>query len=217
MTKKQESRDLTTDASAPCLKYTALVPQDPRVTTRLLTGKGIRSFSAEDMEKSKNGELTIFISWEDFNESCTVAQLIDYANRYGADLKKGMQKFEVSITVWHALCEQGRDVTIENAINKNSTTNPSRKKKLANRRYVKVQDSDLTPAELKNRGLYKLPPQATACLELFLSEGTNEVTETRMKELIMEKREVLNTKQDPWRIFQYYRPQLISHRYIRLV
>ncbi len=87
--------------------------------------------------------------------------------------------------------------------------------KLANRKYVRVNlegKGGAYRASMTSR----LPPQARTCLAIFHSEGTEEVPEARLKELIEKSADSLRTKQNPWRIFQYYRAQLISLRWMRM-
>lgn len=54
----------------------------------------------------------------------------------------------------------------------------------------------------------KLPPQARACAIILLQSNKKEFTIEEMKELINEKQEMLNTKQNPYRIFDYYKNKL---------
>ena len=69
-------------------------------------------------------------------------------------------------------------------------------------------------------------PQAKACLKLFrevlasdaatvATEGTDRfVTEEVLRQYIIDHASELHTRQDPWRIFQYYRPALITEKLI---
>ena len=68
-------------------------------------------------------------------------------------------------------------------------------------------------------------PQANACLKLFKEciEGTGPdgsqlkdrfILEADLRQYIVDHAAELHTRQDPWRIFQYYRPQLISEKLI---
>jgi hypothetical protein len=52
------------------------------------------------------------------------------------------------------------------------------------------------------------PPQMRALVEIFEKAGTPEVSEEVAMKLIAENRDALRTKQDPWRIFQYYKARL---------
>lgn len=59
--------------------------------------------------------------------------------------------------------------------------------------------------------------QARKCYEIFIDslEGKPHVTEEQLKQLVITRQAELRTRQDPWRIFQYYRPKLISLLLIR--
>ena len=67
-------------------------------------------------------------------------------------------------------------------------------------------------------------PQAKSCLKLFrevlasdratVSETDRFVSEEVLHQYIVEHAGELHTKQDPWRIFQYYRPTLIAEKLI---
>lgn len=67
-------------------------------------------------------------------------------------------------------------------------------------------------------------PQANACYRLFLEVLTSDkattagedryVNEATLRQYIIDHATELHTKQDPWRIFQYYRPNLITDKLI---
>ena len=66
---------------------------------------------------------------------------------------------------------------------------------------------------------YRLPPQARAIIDLIeeLVKPLNEpvIMELELKQFIEKNREKLDTRQDPWRIFQYYRGRLIASGFLR--
>lgn len=55
-------------------------------------------------------------------------------------------------------------------------------------------------------------PQARVCYEILLEclKGKRECTEAELKAKVEEQGVRLKTRQPAWRIFQYYRPQLIQ-------
>lgn len=61
-------------------------------------------------------------------------------------------------------------------------------------------------------GFSKLPPQAKTVLGWIQDEGP--VSEEKLREIAAQRAEELKTKQDPWRIFQYYRPRLINEDFL---
>ena len=64
-----------------------------------------------------------------------------------------------------------------------------------------------TPEERKVKAA-KMPPQARACLTILELAGTDEVSEETLMKLVADNKDALRTKQDPWRIFQYYRAMM---------
>lgn len=92
--------------------------------------------------------------------------------------------------------------------------------------------------ELENTGTIKTP-QALACVRIFrnaikkkqdsdtlATEATGKplpnsyepkLTEEELRKVITDHANELHTRQDPWRIFQYYRAELINNRILRRV
>lgn len=54
----------------------------------------------------------------------------------------------------------------------------------------------------------KMPPQAKTCLAILEALGTDEISEADAMKAVADRKDELRTRQDPWRIFQYYRPRL---------
>ena len=50
----------------------------------------------------------------------------------------------------------------------------------------------------------------------YLATGNDKVRESRMMDIVNDRQSELNTKQDPWRIFQYYRPELVQCLLIKI-
>lgn len=70
----------------------------------------------------------------------------------------------------------------------------------------------------------RMPPQACAIVDLLHeltqietrpADRRNIFTEEEMQGFINLRKDVLHTKQDPWRIFQYYRGKLITSGFLR--
>lgn len=59
--------------------------------------------------------------------------------------------------------------------------------------------------------------QAQECLNILKEhlKDSKSITEDDFKAAIYAEQSRLKTKQDAWRIFQYYRPQLIANKYIK--
>ena len=60
----------------------------------------------------------------------------------------------------------------------------------------------------------KLPPQAKTIVAWIQGEE-GKVTEAKLREIASERAAELKTKQDPWRIFAYYRPRMIEEGILR--
>lgn len=212
--RKPKERDPLTDASSPRLRYAIIVSDaDVRVFK-----SGQVSMSPAELRAMNGGDLMVFPSWEGFCEECTIKQIASLAERFDVAIPaKSRNKTDASLLVWHRLCDVGKAP----ALTGQGSVRPGERRtgKLANRRYVKVRDEDLSDAERGTRteARRSLCPQARACLEIFEAAGVDEVPESRMRGLIEENQDRLKTRQDPWRIWQYYRPTLIRERFLRLV
>jgi hypothetical protein len=79
--------------------------------------------------------------------------------------------------------------------------------KLTNRTYTRLTNAD---AKITT-------PQAKTCLEIIdQARGEEEtISEAKLKEAFANKGAELKTRQLPWRIFQYYRPLLISQKVLK--
>lgn len=127
---------------------------------------------------------------------------------------------EWQVKVWMQLCKT--------ANNRLASAQPAGTRKVSekmlNRAYELVKSE--IPAELK------LPPQAKTCLTFLVEcaakdeayqkvpaedRGVFSIKEDAFKEYVTTNAARLNTRQDPWRIFQYYRPVLINYGFLRLV
>ena len=74
--------------------------------------------------------------------------------------------------------------------------------------------------DIMKRSIVKLPPQAQIVVQIIEMACTlrsaPEFKEDELKDFIVKNGFMLNTKQDPWRIFQYYRSNLINISFMRL-
>jgi hypothetical protein len=88
-----------------------------------------------------------------------------------------------------------------------------RKSSIAGRRYS--LGTSAKPGSYECPGI--LTYQAVQCHRIFIDTlAKNEsVTESDLKAEITRRAPELKTKQDPWRIFQYYRPKLIAAKLIK--
>lgn len=168
----------------------------------------------------------IEFKWDDFNHWCdnrTIAEIhADHLALFGCEVPKEMVKLSkedesvhLKLLVWKERCRVANDRT-EKPVAVDRKTGEPRGRKLANRKYV------LVCADWEKKVTI---PQALACMRILASSAENttnegcvaEIGEDALKAKITERQSELHTKQDPWRIFQYYRPQLIAAGVLRLV
>ena len=151
----------------------------------------------------------IFRSYEDFEKRLS----------QGAKSQL-MERFQTQSTrlLWEALQKHAKNPLRKHAQLLASEINPSGRR--VRRPRVLKYEFNLDARSQKNvDAFYRLPPQAQALVEI-IEEYVNKFTvktvlETELKTYIMEHREKLNTQQDPWRIFQYYRGKLIASGFLR--
>ena len=163
----------------------------------------------------------IDVLYENFNDYCERVPAIDVFAEHSKLFKtdtvpkvlddKDTGYIHLKLLVWKALCD-GAAQRLEKPVKIDETTKQPVGRKLANRSYIlcKVEWPDVTI------------PQAIACLKIVKDNAVKEgdvltVKEDTLKEQIVKRADELKTKQDPWRIFQYYRPALIQKGILRLV
>lgn len=95
-------------------------------------------------------------------------------------------------------------------------------KSLSGRSYILLSPGMDDWPEDQQRGLYEIPQQAKDIIyylnERAIDRGSATWMEPEMKQVMveMEKEKRLRTRQDPWRIFQYYRSKLIKYGFIKM-
>ncbi len=151
---------------------------------------------------------TIFKTWDGFNKFVEEGKqtiLAYHENFFHENPPKNQDIMQTSIYVWNYI--------IKNAKTDMTTIIPvsasGRKSTIGLCEYRVIGEGE---GQLKT-------PQAKACLkllrEIVATQGdAGYVTEEVLKQYVIEKASELKTRQDPWRIFQYYRPQLISEKLI---
>lgn len=183
-------------------------------------------FASEAASVAIIGPREVYKNWDDFNTRAgTNEPLLESLHQqlFESAPTKAEKKdlMELSIKVWMRLCE-----TSMNRIS-NDPGSTKGQAKLQNRIYEVLTTE--VPANVK------LPPQAKTCLLFFAEQikpladakiasgialadvGVLSVSEAEHMAYVKLHAERLKTRQDPWRIFQYYRPQLIAGHFIRMV
>lgn len=83
------------------------------------------------------------------------------------------------------------------------------------KQYTLQYDFD-HPGESAEKKFKDLPPQAQTCLHIMAKGGKNEYPEADLKELVAKNSKELETVQEPWRIFQYYRGRLQEEGFLKV-
>jgi hypothetical protein len=129
---------------------------------------------------------------------------LDAFNYIPRDAKK-VPKQTLAMAVWLELCKRADLVTKSAA----QSAGGERKSTLNNRVYI-------IDRKKMAQSLADLPTQAITCLQLMWSHDSDQISEGALKELITSNATKLNTRQDPWRIFQYYRAKLNELGFFRM-
>lgn len=203
--------------------YAGLV-QDNKNTRKCLLlddqGRFSRFDSKAQLEKLQSYEAlikpTIDKVWANFDEFVVQTNeqtmLAYHEQLFGGKLPpKKQDLITTKLIIWHKMMSLIKnDMTVKESEGSPKDPVSGRKSSIATRKYflgeVKEGSADITTY------------QALKCLELIrvaISEEIGFIEEAELKQYIIDHAEVLKTKQDPWRIFQYYRPQLIKAKLIK--
>lgn len=177
------------------------------------TQAGVRIMSPRDL----------FKSWEDFSERLANTERLELLHQLAFDSKPTAKELkdrvELSIKVWMKLCETAINRLDDDGAKGTGGASRTGTHKLADRAYEVVKTAVAATD--------KLPPQARTCLVFFTelmtaakhddAKGIFSIPEKDFNAYVVANAARLNTRQDPWRIFQYYRPTLIQSGFIRLV
>jgi hypothetical protein len=157
---------------------------------------------------------SIFKQWAGFSAFCEESKntiSCYHSNLFNAEPPKDQDHIITAVYVWNKILSVATaDLTTQVPV-----TASGRKSTIGNCQYR--AGSETGDGQLKT-------PQARACLKLFREilnsdkatvEGEDRyITEADLRQYIIDHAAELHTKQDPWRIFQYYRPNLISEKLI---
>lgn len=182
-------------------------PSDPRLKWKIWRsndGVKLQAYTSGTFSCPANG--VMWVSWEHFEGKVTPEELKALAACYEVQIPKRTNKVDLSLLVWEALCEKAVLTTSGSVA---PPVKPSNKK--APREYCLVEGHESKMADLT--------PQARTCAILLahcIAAGDGpSVYEETFKQFLAENAGELNTRQDPWRIFQYYRANMISEGIIR--
>lgn len=164
-------------------------------------------------------------NWEAFEAANTPMPELDAIHKalFGHPVPKKATHIDATVAIYAKWASNAEDRTGATGTPKDPVT--GRKSTIGTRIYTVLWDGK-TAIPLKT-------PQAIACLKIISEEAkpadTTErdpegkdiivqrpqINETDLKAKVMERQAELKTQQHPWRIFQYYRPQLLAAHLIR--
>lgn len=162
-----------------------------------------------DAEAKVDETTTIDVEFKNFDEfeARPIQTILTYHEQFfKCEPPKKQTKTLTALQIWAYFLREGKP----HLPNVNAETGEKiRKSSIAGRQYFKGESYG-KPHEVKTF-------QALKCINIFTDAlGTNPaITEEDLKAAIIKRATELKTKQDPWRIFQYYRPQLIKAKLIK--
>jgi hypothetical protein len=168
----------------------------------------------EDNHIIKTAVNKIWPNFEAFEKENKQTLLTYHANLFKKEPPKDQSLTETALWTWWKIISLAVDRTERTPV-----TSSGRVSNLLGRKYFLGESKD--DSSIKT-------PQAKACLTLFkaglAAKGTDagepgkvirHITEEALKTYVIENAATLKTRQDPWRIFQYYRPNLLNAKLIR--
>jgi hypothetical protein len=151
----------------------------------------------------------VWNGFQDFADKTSDSEIDEFSKNFNVDMLGQVQSMARKAIVWMWMIAKARETRRDMTVPKTERTGVKKEGKLTNRKYV----VELTAIP---EGV-KLPPQAIACLKIMVDMNRKEILEQDLKDEVNKQAESLHTRQDPWRIFQYYRPQLMQHKIVRMI
>lgn len=151
----------------------------------------------------------VYDGFEDFCERVSDTEIDEFAKNFSVDMRDVTNGRLRKGIVWEWMIAKARSERKDMTLPRSERTGVKKEGKLTNRKYI--VESATVPKDVK------FPPQAIACLEIMVGMKRPEILEQDLKDEIDKRQDMLHTRQEPWRIFQYYRPQLMQHKLIRMV
>jgi hypothetical protein len=163
-------------------------------------------------------------TFDKFSEEPKQTILTRHANLFGAEPPEGQDLVTTAVYTYYKMCDLAVDRTIVTP-------------RAASGRVAKILNCVYTEGECVEGFADLKTPQALACVRIFrdtirakqdtdvkTAEDTKvplpaeyipRLTEAELQAAVANRASELKTRQDPWRIFQYYRANLISAKILR--
>ena len=209
----------------PMYKELDKTPSKLRLCLMIDNENNISTFSSRtQLESLKSYEElvkpTIQVMWDNFDKflECNEQTILaHHANMFGSEPPKGQDKVTTASLTWYKMVANAKN----HLQSKDPVNAAGRKSTILGRKYF-AGDVTEGSADVKTY-------QALVCLKIFretlakstdtldLSDGTTRpaITEEVLKQACIDRAGEIKTRQDPWRIFQYYRPTLIKAKLVR--
>lgn len=184
-------------------------------------GQYFRFNRVEENHILKDAIQKVWTKFDTFADEPKQTLLTYHANLFKSEPPKDQDLTTTALYIWFKMCDIATDRTV-----KTPKTTEGRVSSLGSRRYV-LTDKEMNVAEIKTPQAitsYRILSDAIAAKTALdtkdmpddvKKEYKPHVTEEELKKLVINRAGELKTKQDPWRIFQYYRPTLIKLGLIR--
>jgi hypothetical protein len=214
--------------------------RDPRLDRVVVVGSNIYQgerwprvyvFTRKDeverhIPKKSLSSVTTFCGFDEFETKSQKDDVVRWADVFEVDLDGAKSKVQIALRVWDNWLNMAKapelDAEMRQAQVKQSVERAGREGKLSGRIYRLVELTDLAAVRQREQDEVALPPQAKICLRIMrelcsLHASGRECLEAQLREKITERAEELHTRQDPWRIFQYYRARMIHEKFFVLI
>jgi hypothetical protein len=151
-----------------------------------------------------------FNNFDEFSSRPSQEILTHHANIFNEEPPKKQILITTALYVWAWFVKNGTPHIPESQQVDPVTGKKERKSSIKTRKYFLGTQSTLPE---------KCPAQMITCNKIFTEllnkSGKDSITEAELEAEIIQRTSELKTRQDPWRIFQYYRPRLIANKLIR--
>lgn len=194
-------------------------------------GQWIKYRSPQFISVMGEARAEVYNDWEKYYEMyCEDMDHLrgEHKKLFGKMPVKSLDASELSILVWAKLCALAKDRSdLGGAVNPDTGEREDNRKgprkSLLSRRYGlgKTRPGDLKDLNLPKQAIVCYQILRDACMQPAADDPDGEwvesdCTEEELKEAVQNAHDngVLVTNQDPWRIFQYYRPRLVQEHLI---
>lgn len=183
--------------------YKGLIATNTQATLTLVIDKNGQVFKFSDPSKIhilKDAISYTFNGWADSFDKQPKNDILEWHKRlFGVEAPEGQELIQSSLMCYMKLVSTAQDRTDEaNTLLKNKD------KKLATRTYTYHENGDTSLVKT---------PQARVCIAILkdsVNPDTKTILEVDLKSAVDRRASELRTRQEPWRIFQYYRALLIK-------